>query len=69
MRSSSKILAQMGVGPEFDVRNEATNEIPHQYLSAKRAREELGWKPLFSLEDGLERTIDWYREFMRSEND
>jgi CDP-glucose 4,6-dehydratase len=64
-----KILAQMGAGREFDVRNEATNEIPHQYLSAKRAREELGWKPLFSLESGLERTIDWYREFVRSEND
>lgn len=64
-----KILAQLGVGPDFDVRNEATNEIPHQYLSAKRAREELGWKPLFSLEDGLARTVEWYREFMRSEND
>jgi CDP-glucose 4,6-dehydratase len=64
-----KILGQMRAGLEFDVRNEATNEIPHQYLSAKRARAELGWKPLITLEDGLERTIDWSREFVRSEND
>jgi len=64
-----KILRLMGQGPEFDVRNEATNEIPHQFLSAKRAREQLGWKPLFSLDAGLERTIAWYREFLGSGND
>jgi CDP-glucose 4,6-dehydratase len=62
------ILGQMGMNLEFDVRNEATNEIPHQYLSAKRARTQLGWRPLFSLEDGLKRTIDWYREFVGREN-
>jgi CDP-glucose 4,6-dehydratase len=63
------ILSIMGEKPDFDVRNEATNEIPHQYLSAKRAREQLGWHPLFSLEDGLKRTVNWYEEFVRSEND
>jgi CDP-glucose 4,6-dehydratase len=46
-----------------DIRNEAHNEIRHQYLSAAKAREKLGWKPLFDLEDGLQRTIHWYREF------
>jgi CDP-glucose 4,6-dehydratase len=64
-----KILRLMGVGIDFDVRNEATNEIPHQYLSAKRAREQLGWNPLFSLDQGLQRTIEWYREFVKREND
>jgi CDP-glucose 4,6-dehydratase len=24
----------------------------------------LGWKPLFTLDEGLRRTIDWYREFL-----
>ena len=64
-----KILGRMGTAVDFDVRNEATNEIPHQYLSAKRAREQLGWHPLFSLDEGLERTIEWYRQFVSSEND
>ena len=64
----ARILALMGADPEFDVRNEATNEIPHQYLSAKRAREQLGWHPLFSLDEGLEHTIDWYRNFLGSAN-
>jgi CDP-glucose 4,6-dehydratase len=65
----AKILGIMGKKAEFDVRAEATNEIPHQYLSARRAREQLGWHPLFSLDDGLKRTVKWYEEFVRSEND
>ncbi len=46
------------------VLNEASNEIRHQYLSAERARTELGWRPLFSLDEGLARTVDWYRELL-----
>jgi CDP-glucose 4,6-dehydratase len=46
------------------VLNEASNEIRRQFLSASRARTELSWSPLFNLEDGLERTISWYREFL-----
>lgn len=44
------------------VRNEASHEIRRQYLSAERARRMLQWSPLFTLQDGLERTIPWYRE-------
>jgi CDP-glucose 4,6-dehydratase len=47
-----------------DIRSEASHEIRHQYLSAARARERLGWTPLFSLDEGLERTIQWYRRFL-----
>lgn len=46
-----------------DIRNEAINEIPHQYLSAAKARRQLGWRPLFTLEEGLKLTIEWYRKF------
>ncbi len=58
-----RILKLMKSRLEPDVRNEATNEIPRQYLSAAKARRGLGWKPLFTLEQGLKQTIDWYREF------
>jgi len=59
-----RILDLMGSSLEPDVRNEATNEIPHQYLSAARAHHALGWKPLFPLDEGLKRTIEWYEEFL-----
>ena len=57
-----KILRLMGSNLEPDVRNEATNEIRLQYLSAAKARRVLNWAPLFELEQGLQRTIAWYRE-------
>jgi CDP-glucose 4,6-dehydratase len=43
--------------------NEASNEIRAQYLAAGKAHLRLGWKPKYSLDDGLARTIDWYRSF------
>lgn len=41
--------------------SQASNEIQHQYLSAEKARNILGWKPEFTLDGGLQRTIGWYR--------
>jgi CDP-glucose 4,6-dehydratase len=46
--------------------NEASNEIPHQYLSSEKARRLLGWSPTFTLQEGLRRTIAWYREFFQT---
>lgn len=59
-----KILSLMGSDLSPDVRNEASNEIKHQYLSAAKARRLLDWEPLFTLESGLEKTISWYTEFL-----
>lgn len=46
------------------VEGSARNEIPRQYLSAEKARRELGWKPRYTLRQGLRETIEWYREFL-----
>jgi CDP-glucose 4,6-dehydratase len=45
------------------VLNQVSNEIPHQYLSAELARTRFGWRPHYSLDEGLLRTIAWYRTF------
>ena len=58
------IPALMGSDLKPDVRNEASNEIRCQYLSAAKARRMLGWQPLFTLEEGLQRTIAWYEDFL-----
>ena len=60
-----RVLKLMKSRLEPDVRNEAANEIPRQYLSAAKARRVLGWKPFFTLEQGLKLAIDWYRGFFR----
>ncbi len=59
-----RILALMGSKLEPDVRNEAVNEIVHQYLSATKARERLGWTPSWDLDRGLGETVAWYREYL-----
>jgi CDP-glucose 4,6-dehydratase len=61
------VLRKMGSDLEPDVRNEASNEIIHQYLSAAKARHQLGWGPLFDLDGGLTRTINWYKDFLAHE--
>jgi CDP-glucose 4,6-dehydratase len=57
-----RILGLMGSDLVPEVRGEATQEIHAQFLDASKARSTLGWAPLFSLDEGLERTIAWYRE-------
>jgi CDP-glucose 4,6-dehydratase len=57
------ILKLMGSDLEPEIRNEATNEIRSQYLSAAKARQKLGWSPLCELDEGLRHTIQWYRRF------
>lgn len=62
-----RILSLMNSNLQAVVRNEVRNEIPHQYLSAQKARSQLGWRPLFTLDQGMERTIAWYRAFFGEE--
>jgi CDP-glucose 4,6-dehydratase len=58
------ILQKMNSALVPDIRNEASNEIVHQYLSAERARTQLDWHPLFTLDEGLTKTVQWYRNFI-----
>jgi CDP-glucose 4,6-dehydratase len=47
-----------------DVQGTTKNEIPHQFLSAEKARTRLGWKPLYSMREAMDRTTAWYRDFL-----
>jgi CDP-glucose 4,6-dehydratase len=60
----AQIQRVLGTDFEPDVRGEASGEIPAQYLDARLAREQLGWKPEIGLEEGLRRTADWYRQHL-----
>jgi CDP-glucose 4,6-dehydratase len=50
------------------IMNTAKGEIRNQYLSSAKARRVLGWKPVYSLEEGLEETVVWYQGFFHSQN-
>jgi CDP-glucose 4,6-dehydratase len=43
------------------IQNQATHEIEKQYLDCAKARAWLGWKPRWTLEQGLAEAVAWYR--------
>jgi len=52
-----------GSDVEPDIRGTGTpgGEIDRQYVDASRLRELTGWEPRVDLEEGLRRTVEWYR--------
>jgi CDP-glucose 4,6-dehydratase len=48
---------------EPQILNEVKGEIPHQYLSAQKARRQLGWEGHYTIETGLAESIAWYRDY------
>ena len=66
---AQQILKLMGRGElQPIVQNQVSNEIPHQYLDASKAKKRLGWKAQFSLEEGLRETIAWYQTYFQSQS-
>ncbi|VYU58897.1 NAD-dependent epimerase/dehydratase family protein [Clostridium tertium] len=63
----NKILKIMGSDIKPIILNQGSNEIIHQYLSAKKARTVLGWSPNYTIDEGLSKTIEWYKEFLKKE--
>jgi CDP-glucose 4,6-dehydratase len=59
-----RILESMDSKLEPVILNEANNEIRKQYLDATKAREQLRWRPSFTIDEGLARTIRWYKDFL-----
>ncbi|MFH1848040.1 MAG: NAD-dependent epimerase/dehydratase family protein [Candidatus Omnitrophota bacterium] len=60
-----KIYRIAGRKPDYRILGKAKYEIKRQTLSAKKARRILGWSPAYSLEEGLEPTMEWYREVFK----
>jgi CDP-glucose 4,6-dehydratase len=63
-----RVLDAMQSDLEPVVLNEASNEIRLQLLSAAHARRTLPWSPLFTLDEGMRRTVAWYEEFLGASN-
>lgn len=63
----NKILKIMGSDIKPIILNQGSNEIIHQYLSAKKARTILGWTPNYTIDEGLSKTIKWYKDFFKKE--
>jgi CDP-glucose 4,6-dehydratase len=62
----ARAVGRADLAPE--VRGEATREILKQFLSAKKARARLSWRARFGLDEGLARTVAWYRRLLETES-
>ena len=62
-----KILKIMGSDLKPIILNQGSNEIKHQYLSANKARNILGWNPKYTIDEGLSKTVEWYKDFLKKE--
>lgn len=58
----STLAGRDGLQPR--ILNQARAEIQEQYLSFDRAERMLGWRPVHSVSERLEETIDWYRDYL-----
>ncbi|QEK12098.1 NAD-dependent epimerase/dehydratase family protein [Crassaminicella thermophila] len=60
-----KILKIMDSDLKPIILKQGKNEIKHQYLSAQKAREILNWQPIFDIDEGLCKTIKWYKSYFK----
>ena len=64
----ARICALAGTAVEPEIRGSGTpaGEIDRQWVDATKLRTRTGWAPRVDLDDGLRRTIDWYRAHPRA---
>ncbi|MCX6815408.1 MAG: GDP-mannose 4,6-dehydratase [Candidatus Aenigmarchaeota archaeon] len=63
---TQKILSAMNSDLQPIILNQDLKEINKQYLSSEKARARLGWKPKWTFDSGIRKTIDWYKKFINS---
>lgn len=49
------------LAPEILLKTKIVNEIDAQYLDSAKVKSRFGWTPKVNIEEGLLRTIDWYK--------
>jgi CDP-glucose 4,6-dehydratase len=47
------------------VKEERVSEIKSQYVSFKKAKRILSWEPAFTFEEGLKKTMLWYKKYFK----
>lgn len=59
------IITLLGASVHPKVEGKNHGEIKAQYLDATKARDVLGWVPDHGLEEGLSKTVEWYKHFLK----
>ncbi len=62
------ILTELGSDLTPIVQGDNKGEIKAQYLDSSKASRLLGWKAQFGLEEGLSKTISWYKKYLETQH-
>ncbi len=62
-----KSIIELSDSPNLEaiILDEVKHEIQDQYLSSNKANEILNWQPQFTLAEGLQETMAWYKDYLR----
>lgn len=63
----AKIAAALGATPHVVERTDVEDMVKRVALDNAKARHELGWAPAVALDDGIARTVAWYRSHATSQ--
>ncbi len=59
-----RVSGRKGLKPR--ILDTARHEIPEQSLDSTAAKRVLGWKPAYTLEEGLRKTFAWYQDHFKT---
>jgi len=62
---AQRIIQKTGTGSGVDLCDLPSDDPKQRQPDITRARDILGWEPTVGLDEGLDRTIDYFREFLR----
>ncbi len=63
-----RLMERPEIKPVY-ITGDRKQEVINQYVSIEKIQNTLGWKPQYSLEEGLKKTIGWWLEKEKNENE
>jgi UDP-glucose 4-epimerase len=63
LRAAELLAAELGVEPDITIAPPLLGEVTHYVADVQKARDLLGYEPQVPLEDGLRRSVEWFKEW------
>ena len=63
LHAAELIAQELGVEPDITIAPPLLGEVTHYVADVTKARELLGYEPQVSLEEGIKRSVAWFREW------
>jgi len=63
VRAADLIAAELGVTPQVTIAPSLLGEVTHYVADVRKARELLDWEPQTPLDEGIPRSVAWFRDW------